>query len=145
MTNQEEEVLDSPRDWVRSHIQEYLESDGEKGYLWRGYPTLLLTTRGRKTGKLRRTALIYGRDGRNYVLVASRGGAPMHPQWYLNLVADPQVTLQVRAEKVAGRARAATPNEKPRLWQLMAELYPPYLEYQAKTSRDIPVVIVEPA
>jgi hypothetical protein len=72
----EEQVFDSPTGWVRSHIREYVESDGKQGHLWRGYPTLLLTTRGRKSGKLRRTALIYGRDGKNYLLVASKGSSP---------------------------------------------------------------------
>jgi deazaflavin-dependent oxidoreductase (nitroreductase family) len=141
---QQEEVFDSPTGWVRSHIQEYVETDGAKGQQWRGYPTLLLTTRGRQTGKLRRTALIYGQDGPNYILVASQGGAPKHPQWYLNLAANPEVELQVGADKLRGRARTATPEEKPRLWQLMTQLYPPYVGYQEKTEREIPVVIVEP-
>ena len=100
--------------------------------------------RGRKTGKLRRTALIYGQDGPNYILVASQGGAPKHPLWYLNLAANPEVELQVGADKLRGRARTATPEEKPRLWQLMTQLYPPYVGYQEKTEREIPVVIVEP-
>ncbi len=139
-----EEVIDSPSDWVRGHIRDYVESGGEKGYLWRGYPTLLLTTRGRKSGKLRRTGLIFGRDGQNYVVVASKGGAPQHPLWYLNLLDHPEVEIQVGAEKIAGRARPVTPEEKPRLWSLMTGIYPPYLEYQAKTARDIPVVIIEP-
>jgi deazaflavin-dependent oxidoreductase (nitroreductase family) len=109
---QQEEVFDSPTGWVRSHIQEYVETDGAKGHQWRGYPTLLLTTRGRKSGKLRRTALIYGQDGPNYILVASQGGAPKHPQWYLNLAANPEVALQVGADKLRGRARTATPRGK---------------------------------
>ena len=79
MMESKEQVFDSPQGWVRSHIQEYVESDGKKGHLWRGLPTLLLTTRGRKSGKLRRTALIYGRDGVNYLVVASNGGAAKHP------------------------------------------------------------------
>jgi deazaflavin-dependent oxidoreductase (nitroreductase family) len=139
-----EVISDSPTGWVKKHIQEYVESDGQQGHLWRGCPTLLLTTRGRKTGQLRRTALIYGRDGENYVLVASNGGAPAHPLWYLNLTANPEVALQVGAEKLAGRARVATPEEKPRLWQVMTKVYPTYDAYQAKAGRDIPVVIVEP-
>ena len=141
-----DQVFDSPRDWVKSHIQEYVESDGEKGHDWKGFPTLLLTTRGRKSGKLRRTALIYGRDGNNYLIVASHGGAPHHPYWYLNLVANPAVELQVRADKFAGKARTATSKEKPRLWKLMSRVYPPYDEYQeraAKAGREIPLVIVE--
>jgi deazaflavin-dependent oxidoreductase (nitroreductase family) len=139
-----EKIYDSPQGWVRSHIQEYVESDGKKGHLWNGFPTLLLTTRGRKSGKLRRTALIYGRDGANYLLVASKGGAPKHPNWYLNLVANPEVSLQVGADKLSGRARTATGEEKLRLWQVMSKIFPLYDSYQANTARDIPLVIVEP-
>ncbi|HSK87181.1 MAG TPA: nitroreductase family deazaflavin-dependent oxidoreductase [Anaerolineales bacterium] len=137
-------VFDSPRGWVYSHIQEYVESDGKKGHRWRGLPTLLLTTRGRKSGKLRRTALIYGRDKERYLVVASNGGAANHPLWYLNLSEDPNVEVQVEADKFAARARTATPKEKPRLWKIMSAIYPQYDKYQAKTDRDIPVVIIEP-
>jgi deazaflavin-dependent oxidoreductase (nitroreductase family) len=141
---EKEKVFDSPTGWVRSHIQEYVESDGKQGHLWRGVPTLLLTTRGRKSGKLRRTALIYGRDGKNYLLVASQGGAPKHPLWYLNLVADPEVQIQVGADKFAARARTASPKEKPRLWKVMSKIFPQYDGYQAKAGREIPLVIAEP-
>ena len=144
MASKEEEIIDNPQGWVRDHIHDYVESDGKQGHLWRGFPTLLLTMRGRKSGKLRRTALIYGRDGKNYLIVASKGGAPAHPFWYLNLVANPEVQVQVNAEKFTARARTATPEEKKRLWPVMVGVYPPYAEYQAKTSRDIPVVILEP-
>ena len=140
----EQQIFDSAPGWVRSHIRDYVDSDGEKGHLWRGDPTLLLTTRGRKSGKLRRTALIYGRDGENYLVVASKGGASMHPLWYLNLVENPEVDLQIGADKFAARARTATPEEKPRLWQIMTKIYPQYEAYQARTKRDIPVVILEP-
>lgn len=139
-----DEVYDSPSGWVRNHIQEYVQSAGEKGHRWRGYPALLLTTRGRQSGKLRRTALIYGRDGDNLLVVASNGGAPRHPNWYLNLAHDPQVEVQVGADKFSARARTATPAEKPRLWRLMVDIYPPYESYQQKTRREIPVVILEP-
>jgi deazaflavin-dependent oxidoreductase (nitroreductase family) len=138
------QVFDSPTSWVRTHIQEYVESDGRKGHRWRGMPTLLLTTRGRKSGVLRRTALIYGRDGADYLLVASNGGARQHPLWYLNLVADPQVELQVGPDKFAARARTATAKEKPLLWRLMTEIFPTYDKYQAKAGREVPLVIVEP-
>lgn len=140
----EEDIFDSPTGWVRDHIRDYVESNGAKGHSWRGYPALLLTTRGRKSGKLRRTALIYGRDGKNYLLVASKGGAPHHPAWYLNLAENPAVELQVGAEKITGHARTAGADEKPRLWRLMVEIYPPYDTYQAKAGREIPLVIVEP-
>ena len=139
-----EKVFDSPTGWVRSHIRTYVESEGQKGHRWRGLPTLLLTTRGRNSGKLRRTALIYGRDGKNYLLVASDGGAPDHPSWYLNLAENPAVELQAGADKFAARARTAAPKEKARLWKLMIKIYPTYDKYQAKAGRDIPLVIVEP-
>ncbi len=140
-----EKVFDNPTGWVKSHIQEYVKSDGRKGHRWRGLPTLLLTVRGRKSGKLRRTALIYGRDGNNYLLVASNGGSPHHPSWYLNLVANPEVEIQVGVDKFTARARTAPREEKLRLWKLMTKIFPQYDKYQAKAGRDIPMVIVEPA
>jgi deazaflavin-dependent oxidoreductase (nitroreductase family) len=138
-----EEVFDSPSGWVAAHIRRYVETDGEDGHRWRGVTTLLLTTRGRKTGKLRRTALIYGRDGDRYLVVASQGGAARNPNWYENLVANPDVHLQVGAERVPARARTATPEEKPRLWKIMTSIWPDYDQYQARCARDIPVVILE--
>ncbi|MQA87778.1 MAG: nitroreductase family deazaflavin-dependent oxidoreductase [Streptosporangiales bacterium] len=140
-----EEVVDSPTGWVADHIRQYVETDGQEGHRWNGFPTLLLTTRGWKSGKLRRTALIYGQDDDRYIVVASYGGSPEHPYWYRNLTADPNVRLQVGADKFAARARTATPEEKPRLWSLMTSIYQPYDEYQAKTSREIPVVVLERA
>jgi len=139
----QEEVFDSPAGWVARHIRRYVESDGMRGHKWGGKDALLLTTRGRRSGKLRRTALIYGTDGDRYLLVASNGGAAKHPSWYLNLVEHPEVQLQVGADKFAARARTATTEEKPRLWRLMAAILPQYDSYQKRTRRDIPVVIVE--
>lgn len=136
------DTTDSPVDWVQEHITKYVETDGEQGHLWRGYPTLLLTTTGRASGKSRRTALIYGTDGDRYVVVASQGGAPTDPNWYRNLAADPEVHVQVKADRFTARARTATEAEKPALWKMMAGVYPPYEEYQAKTDRNIPVVIL---
>jgi deazaflavin-dependent oxidoreductase (nitroreductase family) len=140
-----EEVFDSPTGWVAKHIHDYVETGGDKGHQWKGVPTLLLTTRGRKTGKLRRTALIYGRDGDNYVVVASRGGHDHHPAWYLNLVRNPAVQVQVLDERFQAQARTATPEEKARLWPLMASIWPDYDNYQKKTRREIPVVVLERA
>ena len=140
----EEEILDNPTGWVKSYITDYVESGGKKGHMWRGWPTLLLTTRGRKSGKLRRTALIYGRDGKDYLIVASNGGSPTHPSWYLNLSDNPVVEIQVGADRFSARARTANDEEKPRLWKLMRDIYPPYDAYQAKTERGIPLVILEP-
>ncbi|MGH2554466.1 MAG: nitroreductase family deazaflavin-dependent oxidoreductase [Actinomycetota bacterium] len=139
----QEEVFDSPTGWVARHIRGYVETDGRKGHRWNGVPTLLLTTRGRKTGKLRRTALIYGRDGDRFLVVASQGGAKNHPSWYLNLVANPEVEVQVGDDNFTARALTATAKEKPRLWRLMATIWPDYDRYQAKCERDIPVVVLE--
>jgi len=140
-----EEVFDSPTGWVARHIRRYVQSGGTAGHHWRGVSTLLLTTRGRKSGKLRRTALIYGRDGDRYLVVASRGGAAQHPSWYLNLVEHPEVEVQVGADRFVARARTASPQEKPGLWRLMASIWPDYDRYQTRTAREIPVVILERA
>ncbi len=141
----EEAIVDSPRDWVAEHIKRYVATNGEDGHLWRDVPTLLLTTRGRRSGKLRRTALIYGQDGDRYLIVASKGGAPQHPLWYENLSAEPTVEVQVKADKFRARARTAGPDEKARLWPIVTRIWPAYDEYQTKTDRDIPVIILERA
>lgn len=135
-----EEIFDSPNEWVAQHIRRYVETNGQARP---GLTDLLLTTRGRKTGKLRRTALVYARDGDHYILAASNAGADRHPAWYLNLVADPGVTVQIGARTCAATARTATAEEKPRLWQLMVATMPSYQGYQEATSRDIPIVIIE--
>lgn len=141
----EETVHDSPTQWVADHIDEYISSGGERGHQWRGTETLLLTTRGRKSGKLRRTALIYRKDDDRYVIVASKGGAANHPLWYLNLVADPEVRIQVGSAEMTGRAHTAAGEERSRLWDLMTEVWPDYNQYQKKTAREIPVVVIEPS
>ena len=143
MMGKQNEVHDSPTGWVAQHIHDYVESGGEKGHIWRGVTTLLLTTIGRKSGKQRRTALIYGKDGDNYIVVASRGGHDQHPAWYLNLVDNPDVEVQVGADKFSARARTATAEEKKRLWPIMTRIWKAYDDYQAKTKRDIPVVVLE--
>jgi len=141
---QQEEVFDSPVGWVAQHIRGYVESDGKTGHHWRGVNTLLLTTRGRKSGKLTRTALIYGRDDDEFVVVASKGGAEEHPEWYLNLVVNPEVDVQVGADRFTAQARTASAAEKPALWRLMTSIWPDYDQYQARTKREIPVVVLEP-
>lgn len=138
-----EEVFDSPKGWVARHVRRYVESDGKAGHRWNGVDTLLLTTRGRRSGKLRRTALIYGRDGDRFLVVASQGGAKKHPAWYLNLIDNPEVEVQVGPETFTARASTASAKEKPRLWRLMASIWPEYDRYQAKTDRDIPVVVLD--
>jgi deazaflavin-dependent oxidoreductase (nitroreductase family) len=140
------EVTDSPVSHVAAHTRRYLATGGREGHEWRpGVPTLLLTTTGRRTGVKRRTALIYGRDNADYVVVASQGGAPRHPAWYLNLEADPNVEIQVFDKVVAATAHPATGAERERLWALMREIWPAYDEYQKRTDRQIPVVVITPA
>lgn len=136
--------LDPTRDWVREHLNRYVATDGADGHVWHGVPTLLLTTRGRRSGRLRRTPLIYGRAGDGWVVVASQGGAPRHPAWFHNLEADPDVVVQVLGDEVPARARVTAGEERTRLWRAMAELFPDYDEYQARTEREIPVVMLEP-
>ena len=139
------EPLDSAMDWVAEHTRKYVETGGDDGYMWRGYPTVVLTTTGRKSGDLRRNALIFSRDGHDYILIASYGGRPTHPLWYLNLVADPSVTIQERGDVMKGVADTVPEgDDRGRLWAQMAAIFPPYEEYQAKTERRIPVVRVRP-
>jgi len=140
----EKDVADSPSQWVAEHVRRYVASDGVSGHEWSGVNTLLLTTRGRRTGKLRRTALIYGRDGDGYVVVGSKGGSHKHPMWYLNLRDHPEVHLQVGADKFVAKARTAVGEERSRLWGRMAVIWPEYERYQKRTSREIPVVVLEP-
>ena len=139
------EPLDSPIKWVADHTRRNVESGGEKGHEWRGVHCLVLTTTGRRSGTRRRNALIYGRDGGRYVVVASNGGHPQHPAWYLNLVANPEVEVQVGADTFRATARAASADEKAGLWPQMAAVWPYYNTYQSKTTREIPVVVLEPA
>jgi deazaflavin-dependent oxidoreductase (nitroreductase family) len=128
------------------HVKRYIETDGEEGHDWRdGVPVLILTTTGRRSGEPRPTPLIYGRSGDDYLVVASHGGAPKPPAWFLNLSEDPDVQVQVKADRFGARARAVTPEEKPELWRTMTAIWPAYDEYQAKTDREIPVVVLERA
>lgn len=127
------------------HVRRYEETDGDVGYIWNGVPILILTTTGRVSGKTRKHALIFGRDGDDVVVVASKGGAPQHPQWYQNLVAEPNVHVQVQADRFDAVARTASPEEKERLWPTMTQLWPSYDDYEARTDRDIPVVIISRA
>ncbi len=128
----------------QEHVDRYRETGGEEGHDWNGAQTLILTTTGRRTGKLRDAPLIYGRNGENYLVVASMGGAPRHPSWYLNLVADPGTEIQVWDERMKAHARPATAEEKPAMWKEMTSHWPDYDSYQEKTDREIPVVVLEP-
>ena len=126
------------------HVRRYLETDGDVGYRWRnGAP--ILTTTGRKSGEERLRPLIFGEDDGSYVVVASQGGRPTHPDWYLNLTADPDVHVQIKGDRFPARAHTADDPERERLWREMAEIWPAYDEYQQKTVRRIPVVVLDPA
>jgi len=137
-----ETPVDPAEGWVADHVRLYAQSDGAQGHIWQeGVPTLLLTTRGKTSGQARRTALIYAKDGDNYVVMASYGGSPTHPDWYLNLAADPEVVLQVGRERFRARATRDTPANRQHLWGLMTAVWPDYDEYATKTTREIPLVV----
>ena len=125
------------------HVRAYQESGGERGYLWRGTEILLLTTARRSNGEPFTTPLIFRADGDRFVIVASNGGAADHPAWFQNLEASPDADVQVRADHVAVRARVAEGEERERLWAMMTEVWPDYDSYQARTDRQIPVVVLE--
>jgi deazaflavin-dependent oxidoreductase (nitroreductase family) len=127
------------------HVRSYRDTDGEVGHDWRkGSSVLLLTTTGRRSGEPRATPLIYGRRGDDYLVVASKGGSPEPPAWYVNLREQPDVEVQVLGERFPARARTATAEEKPELWQEMVRHWPDYDSYQRRTDREIPVVVLEP-
>ena len=130
----------------QEHVKRYVETDGEVGHDWQdGVPVLILTTTGRRSGEERPTPLIYGRSGDDYLVVASKGGAPDPPAWYLNLSEAPDVQVQVKADRFGAHARTATPEEKAEMWSTMAAIWPAYDEYQTTTDREIPVVVLERA
>jgi deazaflavin-dependent oxidoreductase (nitroreductase family) len=124
------------------HVRVYRETKGERGYNWRGTTILLLTTKGRTSGEPRTTPLIHVADGDRWVIIASKGGAPDHPDWYKNLLADPDATIEVQADEVPVAATTAEGEERDRLWAAMTEEWPAYDEYQGKTDREIPVVVL---
>jgi deazaflavin-dependent oxidoreductase (nitroreductase family) len=126
------------------HVRQYEETDGEVGYLWNDATCLVLTATGRKSGEPRKFPLIFGKDGDDFLIVASKGGAPEDPGWYLNLQANPEAVIQVKGDVIPVTARTASPEEKARLWPIMLEQWPYYDEYQTKTERDIPLVILSP-
>ena len=140
------EYIPSPTEWVRNQVELYESSGGTEGTSLNGLAVIIVTNKGRKTGAIRKTPLMRVADGDNYVLVASRGGAPTHPVWYYNLQADPNVEIRdgvdVHSMKVREVENSA---ERQRLWDIAVEAFPPYQEYQDKTDRSIPVFIAEPA
>jgi proline iminopeptidase len=139
-------VSEAEKLYGKEHVRRYRETGGEVGHIWKeGSTVLLLTTKGRTTGEDRTTPLIYARDGDDYVIVASQGGAPEHPGWYRNLTKTPEVELQVKDDVFAARARTAEGDERERLWRKANEIWPHYDEYAQRTDRVIPVVVLERA
>jgi F420H(2)-dependent quinone reductase len=135
-------IVDSDLDWVKKQIDEYIATDGASPVFRYGAPLVLITVKGRKSGKWMRTCLIGTSDGTDVVIVASKGGSPENPGWYRNIEANPRVWVQQGAESFWTTAHTATAEEKPRLWDLMVGLYPDYADYQKKTDRQIPVVVL---
>jgi proline iminopeptidase len=139
--------------WMKTHAERYISSGGTEGHMYTvsppGYaemtvPSLLLTTTGRKSGEKFIFPLFYGELGNSIIVVASKGGAPEHPGWYRNLLADPEVGVQVGTKMLKAKARTATGEERARLWQKALEFWPPYADYAKKTEREIPVVVLDP-
>jgi proline iminopeptidase len=138
-------------EWISEHLRIYRESGGSEGHLFDStaaggqglVPSLLLTTIGRHSNESRTSPLFYGSIENAYIVVGSKGGADTHPGWYLNLLANPLVKVQVAKEHFNARAHIATGQERTRLWEQMVQLYPPYREYEKKTRRQIPVVVLE--
>ena len=126
------------------HVRQYEATAGKVGHDWNGTSVLILQTTGRKSRQTRKFPLIYGRDGADYVVVASKGGAPDHPGWYKNLLAHPDAKVQVRGDLIAVTARTGTAEDKQRVWPVMTAQWPHYDEYQRKTARDIPVILLRP-
>ena len=139
------EYAPSPWEPIADHVERYIATNGEDGFLWEGGEVIILTTTGAKSGKERRTPLIRVTDGERYFCVASMGGAPNNPQWFHNMVANPAVTVQDRADVHNLVARVATADEKAKYWSIATAAWPAYDDYQAGTDRDIPLVICEKA
>ncbi|MDD9207551.1 nitroreductase family deazaflavin-dependent oxidoreductase [Georgenia sp. 10Sc9-8] len=134
----------SPDDRARTQVEEYESSDGRRGGTLGGRPVVIVTSRGARSGKLRKTPLMRVEHDGRYLVVASMGGADRHPVWYFNLVAHPQVELQDGAERWDMTARELTGEEKQLWWARAVEAFPPYADYQARTQREIPVLLLEP-
>ncbi len=136
-----------PSPWgpISEQVALYESTDGKEGGTLEGKPVIILTTRGRKTGAVRKTPLMRVEHDGRYVVVASMGGAPQHPVWYLNLLADPQVTLQDGGKVMELRAHSASPEERALWWPRATAAWPAYDDYQKNTDREIPVVVLEPA
>ncbi len=126
------------------HVKRYRETGGEVGHIWNGVTALLLTTTGRKSGQKRTTPLIYARDGDDFIVVASKGGAPSHPAWYLNIAQTPEVEIQVMDQVLKADSETVEGPERERLWKVVTDLWPNYDQYAERTDRKIPVVKLTP-
>ena len=125
------------------HVKVYQETNGEQGYLWNGVPILLLTTTGRKSGQPRTIPIIFTPYKNSFVIIASKGGSPEHPKWYLNIQDNPNVTVQVKAEVFKAAARTAQSPEREVIWSEALKSWPNFDVYQSRTTRQIPVVVIE--
>lgn len=137
---------DNPEDilgFMRDHIRRYLATNGADGHMMNGYPCLVLTTTGKKTGEPRQAAVIYGTDGDNHIIIGSKGGSDTPPAWFVNLLANPRAQIQVLDRQLDVQMRIAEGAERERLWQQMVKIFPPYADYQQKTDRVLPVVVLE--
>ena len=137
-------MADNRPSWMVEHIDRYLKTNGEDGHLWNGVPTLLLSTKGRKTGENRLIPLIYGKLANEFIIVASKGGHTHHPSWYLNLEADAEVEIQVGADKMKGTCRVVEGADRDQCWTIMSGIWPAYNDYRDRTERHIPVVVITP-
>jgi len=139
-TDNKEDILG----FMKDHIKRYLATNGEDGHLMNGFPCLVLTTTGKKSGEKRQAAVIYGKSGRSHIIIASKGGSDTPPAWFVNLQANPRAHIQVKAEKFDVKMRVAEGAERQQLWEMMAKIFPDYLDYQKKTARQIAVCVLEP-
>ncbi len=149
----EAKMPDNLPQWMKDHVDRYLKSGGTDGHMYttnfpnqpqRTVPSLLLVTKGRKTGNKHLFPLFYGEAGKGYFIVASKGGAPDHPGWYKNIVVNPEVEVQVGTKKLKAKARTVSGAERAKLWDQAVVWWPPYVDYQKKTAREIPVVVLDP-
>lgn len=127
-----------------AHVRVYRETNGEQGYIWNNVTILLITTKGRKSGEPRTIPIIFTPHGRSWIIIASRGGSPTHPKWFLNIEQDPNVQVQVKADRYAAIACSAPSPEREELWEKACRTWPNYNIYQSRTSRQIPVVVIDP-
>ena len=139
-TSNKEDILG----FMKDHIKRYLATNGEDGHLMNGFPCLVLTSTGKQSGEQRQAAVIYGKHNNSYVIVASKGGSDTPPAWFVNLQTNPQAHIQVKAEKLNVKMRIGEGNERKQLWDMMAKIFPDYLEYQKKTARQIAIVVLDP-